>query len=335
MVTGVGIVGCGLVGEKRAAALGRTRLVAVHDVDPARARHLATQHGGAEVAETWQSLVARDDLNLVIVATSNDALAPVALAAIRAGKHVLIEKPAARTVQEFEPVVATADAAGVVAKVGFNHRFHPALAKAHEIFRSGEAGPLMYIRGRYGHGGRVGYEREWRADPSRSGGGELLDQGVHLIDRARWFAGDYDEATGHLGTFFWDMPVEDNAFLLLRQQQGSVAWLHTSWTEWKNLFSFEIFGRDGKLQIDGLGGSYGVERLTWYRMKPEMGPPDIQSWEFPGPDQSWHAEFADLVNAIESGSEPNGSARDALAALRLIDEIYRQQPARTHGKVMR
>jgi predicted dehydrogenase len=334
VVTGAGIVGCGLIGGKRAAALGGVSLVAVHDVDPARRTALAARYPGCHVADTWQALVTRSDLNLVIIATSNDALTPVALGAIAAGKHVLIEKPAARNAVEFAPVVDEAKRMGVIVKVGFNHRFHPGLAKAHEIFASGALGPLMYIRGRYGHGGRIGYEREWRADPAVAGGGELLDQGVHLIDLARWFAGDYHQASGHIGTYFWPMPVEDNAFMQLTRQDGSVAWLHTSWSEWKNLFSFEVFGRDGKLQIDGLGGSYGVETLTWYRMLPEMGPPKIDSWEFPGPDRSWVKEFEDLQDAIANRRPPLGSGDDALAALKLIGQVY-DRAGRSHAPAMR
>ncbi len=129
----------------------------------------------------------------------------------------------------------------------------------------GAVGELMYIRGRYGHGGRLGYAQEWRAQPEVSGGGELLDQGTHVIDLARWFLGDFSDVFGHVGTYFWDMPVEDNAFILMRSADAKVAWLHVSWSEWKNLFCFEIFGKSGKLQIDGLGGSYGTEVLTFYK----------------------------------------------------------------------
>ena len=145
------------------------------------------------------------------------------------------------------------------------------MLKAREIVDSGALGPLMFLRGRYGHGGRLGMEKEWRGDPAISGGGEMLDQGVHLVDLARWFLGDFADVAGHVGTYFWDWPVEDNGFALLRTAQNQVAWLHASCTEWKNLFSLEIYGRDGKLAIDGLGGSYGVERLAWYRMLPQMG----------------------------------------------------------------
>ena len=107
----------------------------------------------------------------------------------------------------------------------------------------------MFIRGRYGHGGRVGYDKEWRADPLRSGGGELIDQGVHLIDLSRWFLGDFVSVTGFAHTYFWQMPVDDNAFLILHTRQQQTAFLHVSSTEWKNLFSLEIYGRTAKLQL--------------------------------------------------------------------------------------
>ncbi|HJT77157.1 MAG TPA: Gfo/Idh/MocA family oxidoreductase, partial [Gemmataceae bacterium] len=244
------------------------------------------------------------------------------LAAVEAGRHVLVEKPAGRRPAEIAPVVAAARQHKRIVKVGFNHRFHPAFIKARELFDAGVLGPMMFVRGRYGHGGRVGYDREWRADPAIAGGGELLDQGVHLIDLARWFAGDFVEAEGHIGTYFWRMPVEDNGFVMMRTAQGQVAWLHASCTEWKNLFCFEVFCRHGKLQIEGLGGSYGVERLTCYRMLPQMGPPETTIWEYPGEDRSWQREFDHFRECVERGGRPSGNLEDALAALQIVGQVY-------------
>jgi predicted dehydrogenase len=320
----VAIVGCGLIGHKRARALGACRLVAVADSNAERAQALAALHPGCAVEPGWRQAIARDDVDVAIVATTNDALAPIGLAAIQHGKHLLVEKPAARSAAELEPLLEAARRAGVVAKVGFNHRFHPALRKARALVDADALGPLMFVRGRYGHGGRPGYEREWRADPEVAGGGEMLDQGVHLIDLARWFLGDFAEVQGHVGTFFWEMPVEDNGFALLKTAGGLVAWLHASCSEWKNMFSFEIYGRDGKLQVDGLGGSYGLERLAFYKMLPEMGPPETTIWEYPGEDSSWHAEFAHLLECIATGQMPSGTLDDAHAALRIVGQIYAQ-----------
>jgi predicted dehydrogenase len=181
---------------------------------------------------------------------------------------------------------------------------------------------MMFVRGRYGHGGRPGYEREWRADSRISGGGELLDQGVHLIDLARWFLGDFSGVNGQIATYFWDMPVEDNAFLTLKTPTGQTAFLHASWTEWKNTFSLEICGRMGKLEISGLGGSYGTERLAFYQMQPEMGPPDTTIWEYPMADNSWAREFSDFLDDIRLHRDPCPGIRDAQAALRIVEAVY-------------
>jgi predicted dehydrogenase len=322
MSVGVGIIGCGAIGRKRAAALGAARLVACADVEAARATDLAAAWSAAPMASA--QLLKHPGVDVVIIATTNEALATLAVNALDAGKHVLIEKPAGRTVAEIDRIAAAAGGSGRLVRIGFNHRYHPALQKARELINDGTLGPLMFVRGRYGHGGRVGYNREWRADPTRSGGGELIDQGVHLIDLSRWFLGEFTDVQGVAQTCFWDMPVDDNAFLTLRTAAGQTAFLHVSCTEWKNLFSLEVYGRVGKLAIDGLGGSYGVERLTCYRMSPEMGPPDTLAWEYPRGDQSWALEFADFLDDIRLGRQPSAGLADARAALLVVEATYRQ-----------
>ncbi|MDB5332801.1 MAG: iolG 3 [Phycisphaerales bacterium] len=318
----ISIIGCGLIGNKRAKALGGHALVACADPNLARAQALAASHPSCSASTDWRAAATRDDVDVVIVSTTNDVLAPATLAAVHSGKHVLVEKPAARNAAELEPVVRAARDGGVIVKVGFNHRFHPALLKAREIIDTGVLGPLMFLRARYGHGGRLGMEKEWRGDPAISGGGEMLDQGVHLIDLARWFLGDFAEVSGHVGTFFWDWPVEDNGFALLKTVAGQVAWLHASCTEWKNCFSFEIYGKTGKLHVEGVGGSYGIERLSFYRMLPQMGPPETTIWEYPGEDRSWHVEFEHFASCIAQKKQPIGSLDDALAALSIVDKLY-------------
>ena len=279
---------------------------------------------GADASTDWQATVRRADIDLVFVATAHDMLATIAAEAAAAGKHVLIEKPGARTKAELAPVREAAARTGALVRVGFNHRYHRAFRKAREIFESGALGEMMFVRGRYGHGGRPGYDREWRAAPEKSGGGELVDQGMHLIDLARWFLGDFSQVKGMIGTYFWDMPVEDNAFLLLRTPGGQVASLHATWTEWKNLFSFEIYGRGAKLEISGLGGSYGTERLAFYRMLPEMGPPETTIWEYPAADDSWQEEIAEFVEDIRLKRQPTPGIGDAEAAWEIVETVYRE-----------
>ncbi len=318
------IVGCGLIGAKRARFMEGARLIACADEVSDRARALASAHSGVEPSDSWRSVVERKDVDMVIVCTRHDSLPVIALHAIQAGKHVLIEKPAARFSSELEPLIGAAAKSKVTVRVGFNHRYHPTFRKARELVDAGAIGSLLYIRARYGHGGRLGYEKEWRADPRLSGGGELIDQGVHLIDLSRWFLGDIVNVAGRALTCYWKMPVDDNAFMLLETADRKTAFLHASCTEWKNLFSFEIFGRDGKLEITGLGGSYGVEQLAFYKMLPQMGPPETTKWEFPMEDRSWALEFAEFIDDIRLGRPSVPGLSDAHATLRVVEQIYKE-----------
>jgi predicted dehydrogenase len=319
---GVAILGCGLIGQKRSKTLAGAKLVACADVDEKRAKFLADGFSGCEATGDWHIAIQHPDVNIVVVATTNDALVETSLAAVQAGKHVLVEKPAARNVAELDRLIEAASKNNVRVRVGFNHRYHPALLKAKELVNAGELGELMFVRGRYGHGGRIGYDREWRANPELSGGGELIDQGVHMIDLSRWFLGDFREIQGYAHTYFWDMPVDDNGFMILKTAKNQTAFLHVSCTEWKNLFSLEIYGRNAKLHIEGLGGSYGVEKLSFYKMLPEMGPPDTTVWEYPRGDNSWALEFSEFLDDIKLKRMPSANLLDARAALAVVEKIY-------------
>lgn len=315
-----GIIGCGLIGQKRATSAKGHEITFVADPDQARAQALA-QKTGAQIAPSWQAIT-DSDVEAVIVATPHHQLAEIARVAAEKGKHVIVEKPAGMNAAEIAKIAAAAKANKRVVKVGYNHRFHPGFQAAHKMFRDGVIGPVMFIRGRYGHGGRPGMEKEWRCQKAISGGGELIDQGSHLLDLSRWFMGDMSLDYAALPTLFWPTEVEDNCFMALKTGQGAMAWLQASWTEWKNIFCFEIMGRDGKLTIDGLGGSYGVERLTLHKMLPAMGPPETTSWEYPFPDTSWDLELQDFLTAIREDRRACGDIEDALANARLIDAMY-------------
>ena len=318
----IAIIGCGLIGQKRARSLGGARLVACADTHLSASERLAKSVDGCFSTTDYRKAIDRPGVSMVVVATPHNSLAEIASYAIKAGKNVLVEKPAARQVDELRPLLPLTTEKGVLVRVGFNHRYHRAFQGARKIIDEGSLGPLMFLRARYGHGGRIGYDSEWRSKPELSGGGELIDQGVHLIDLARWFLGDFPEVGGFAKTYYWNMPVDDNAFLLLKTERKQVAFLHASCTEWKNTFSFEIYGRDGKLQIEGLGGSYGVERITWYRMLPEMGPPETHSWEYPMGDNSWSVEMDAFMREIRNGAPCDCGLEDAKAVLEIIEKVY-------------
>lgn len=319
---GIGIIGCGLIGKKRAEALGSGgKLIACADIDLNKAHLIANDN--AYIFDNSRELLALPEVEAVIIATMHDSLAEITLEAITSGKHVLVEKPGARNRKELEPILAAAAKYNVKVHVGFNLRYHRAMRKAKKLIDNGALGNLMFLRARYGHGGRIGYDQEWRAKPELSGGGELIDQGPHLIDLSRWFlASEFTKIQGFSHTYYWDMPVDDNGFMLLRTAKEQAAFLHVSCTEWKNLFSMEIYGEDGKLEISGLGGSYGVESLTYYKMKPEMGPPETTSWEFPMVDNSWAVELNEFYEDIMLNKQPSSGLADAYETLKIIEQVY-------------
>jgi predicted dehydrogenase len=319
----VALIGCGLIGRKRLGSLPPGSVAVACDVKLDRARRLAAQSPGCVATDSIVSALASPDVGVVVVATVNCDLARIARQAVDAGKHVLVEKPGGIRVNEIEELDAAAKRNNVLVRVGYNHRFHPACLKALKLFQNGDLGPIMFLRGRYGQGGRIGYEKEWRADPALSGGGELIDQGVHLIDLAGIFLGRFTKIEGHVATCFWNMPVEDNAFVSLRNADGATAWLHASCTEWKNMFSLEIYGRNAKLHWEGLGGSYGIERLTFYKMLPEMGPPETTIWEYPRGDDSWRLEMQEFFEDIRLNRTPVPGLLEAKRALAVVEHIYK------------
>jgi predicted dehydrogenase len=308
-----------------------TELVMVAAAHREQARQLADSMG-CQATDNWQEVVAREDINVIVVCTPPNLHAPISIAAMSRGKHVLCEKPLTKTLKEAEEVLAAAKANKVTLKCGFNHRHHPGIQKAKLWFGEGMIGELNFIRCRYGICGRPGYEKEWRADPEITGGGQLMEQGIHGIDLFRWFLGEFAEVVGFTATRFWNMaPLEDNAFAIMRTEKGQIASLHSSLTQWKNLFSFELFGQDGYILVEGLGGSYGIERvILGKRALLEPFREDIT--EFRGGDRSWYEEWKEFVAAIQENREPLGNGYDGLAALKLVYAVYESA---AKGKIIR
>lgn len=243
-----GLIGCGDIGVVRAAAIAQkgARLVAVNDIDAGKAAALAAGHGAA-VDRDWRDLIARD-LDAVIVSTPPSLHEEMCVAALRAGRHVLCEKPLARDADECRRMLEAADAAGRVLAVGFNYRFYPSFARAREILDSGAIGELSHIRAYAGYSA-TGHGQAWVKDASVVGGGTLHDNGIHLIDLTRWFLGEVADVHGLATSAVWRYgAAEDNGFLIMRNPEGRVATLHASWTEWgKYQFRIELVGTLGRI----------------------------------------------------------------------------------------
>lgn len=320
----VGLIGAGRQGSRRARAvktLEETELVVIADTDLNAARSLAEEME-CMATNDWEQVVSRKDLEAVIVCTPNHLHAPISIAALRGKKHVLCEKPLARDPMEAKQIVDVASESGFKLKCGFTLRHHPGIQQAREWFDKGVIGELIFLRSRYGMCGRLGYDSEWRARSGLSGGGELIDQGIHVLDLFRWFAGEFSQAVGFASTAFWNIaPLEDNAFGLLRTKAGQIASFHVSWTQWKNLFSFEIFGKEGYIIVEGLGGSYGVEQATLGK-RSFTDPFKEEIVEFRGEDKSWNEEWKEFVTAIRENREPLGNGLDGLESQKLAYHLY-------------
>ena len=320
----IAIIGCGLIGRKRSLAaqsLG-LRVSYCYDIVIDNAKKLAFDLNTKYVDDV-EVIFKDQNIDAVFISTTHNSLSELTIKSLQANKHVLVEKPAGINIQELVRIKDLATTKKLWVKVGYNYRFHPAILKAKEIISQNGIGELLYIRGRHGHGARLGYEKEWRCNKSLSGGGELLDQGSHLIDLSNVFLKDLNVKFSSAQTLFWDINVEDNCFLALQNDKKQTAWLHVSWTEWKNLFSFEIFGQEGKIDINGLGGSYGVEKLSLYKMTENMGPPETTIWEYPQKDVSWDKEIEEFFAAIKNNKKPDGDIEDALHSWEIINEVYK------------
>lgn len=324
----IAIIGAGLIGEKRASALSlNVKLCNVCDIDIDKAMLLAKKYS-CSFSSKWKEIVNNPSINAIIVSTTNNLLSTIASSAIKKGKHVLVEKPGAKNLAEFNKIVKAYNHHPVVFMVGYNHRYHPSIQMAKNIVDSKKFGDILFIRAVYGHGGRLGYEKEWRFNPKIAGGGELLDQGSHLIDLVNYFAGPMDQTIGFVGNLFWKSPLEDAGFIILRNKKGQLAHLSATAVEWKNIFNFEIMLKNAKIQINGLGRSYGCETLTLYKMKKEMGPPDMEEFNFNQNDNSWRKENEDFFLRIKRKDFSNPSIQDAKYVLETVNKIYSQNKRR-------
>lgn len=318
----IAIIGCGLIGRKRATFLPKSmKLIAVCDTNEEAGKALADEFN-CKFEQKWEDVVDNPEIQAVFIATTNNFLTPIGQACILQGKHVLIEKPGARNPEELQALIDAHQKKPVVVRFGFNHRYHPSLLKAKEIIQNEKFGPVMFIRAKYGHGARLGYGDEWRFDPEIAGGGELLDQGSHLIDLTNYLIGEMEEVTGITGKLYWSDKLEDSSFIIMKNKKGQIAQLSATCIEWKNLFQFEIMCKTAKIEITGLGRSYGEEGIVLYKMKPEMGPPEVEEIHFDQEDNSWKLENEEFEQAIQQKDYSDQKLREAKYCIDTVFKVY-------------
>ncbi len=320
----IAIIGAGLIGRKRALALPKgVELKIVCNRSRQKGVDLAREMN-CKFEQDWRKVVKNPEIDAVIIATTHDWLTPIAVESIKQGKHTFIEKPAARNFNEFQKIKVVFKKKPVVVMFGYNHRYHPSMQKAKKIVDSKKYGDVLFIRARYGHGARLGYEKEWRFQKKISGGGQLMDQGPHLIDLVNYFTGNMDRIVGAVSTLFWKTKLEDSIFFIMKNKKNQVASISVTCVEWKNIFSFEIMLKTAKIHIDGLGRSYGREKMILYKMKPKMGPPDVEKFTFPEEDESWAKENQVFFQRIKNKDYSSAAIDDAEYVLKMVNKLYKK-----------
>ncbi|MGC2063689.1 MAG: Gfo/Idh/MocA family oxidoreductase [Thermodesulfovibrionales bacterium] len=318
----VGVIGSGSFGEKRAAAVkactnGELTGVADADVNKAEAasRKLAVRHYSVD------GLFEDKEIDVIIVCLPNKYHAPVTIRALKAGKHVLCEKPLARTTEEAYQMVKTAEETGKLLKTGSNHRYFESVRRAYEIAKSGDIGEVISFNGRIGHNGER-LKNTWFWDKDISGGGTLLDNGCHLLDIARWFLGDFVEASGLFSNLYWkDCPVEDTASGVFLTGKGKIATINSSWRQLAGYFHFEVNGTHGYITVDGRFDTHGGDNVYWQSLK---GKGEIHSINYGHvKPNSYVLELEEFFDDIGKGIEPKPSGRDGLEVIKMIESIYK------------
>ena len=274
-----------------------------------------------------------EQLDVLIVCMSNDMAAEVTIAGLEKGLHVFCEKPPGRDVADIARVVAVErDRPGQKLKYGFNHRYHDSVRDALAIMQRGELGRPINLRGVYGKSQLVtfGQDSDWRTERRLAGGGILLDQGIHMVDLLRLFGGEFNEVHSFISNDFWHHDVEDNAYAIMRSDNGVVAMVHSSATQWRHMFSLEIAFERGLIVLSGiLSGtkSYGAETLTVaYAAQDDRGDPREQTTRY-NEDNSWRDEIDEFADAIlQDKPIDNGSSTDALRTMQTVYRIYCADP---------
>jgi len=337
----VGIIGMGKMGRIRKHELDLNpnfEVIAICDINNAVAREFPN----LSFSNHWEDVL-EEEIDVVVVCTFNHIVPTIICEALDRGLNVFSEKPPGASVADVERIIESeSKASNCVLKFGFNHRFHYSVMEAKAIIDSGRYGSVLWARGIYGKAGSLDYHENWRANPSLSGGGILLDQGIHMIDLLRYFLGEFSEVKSFVERAYWkDSSVEDNAFALLKTGKNQVAMLHSSATQWKHKFSLDIYLEKGYVLLEGIlsnSRSYGEESITFAKKQFEdearaFGRPREEKIFF-DTDDSWKLEIEEfydcLIGKIES---PSGNTSDALKVMTLISQIYSasESPARSRA----
>lgn len=328
-----GLIGAGAIGAIRADALGLSQdcvLTAVSDLDEARARHVGRH---ARYYADAQEMVASELVDAVIISAPPPQHEPLALAALAAGKHVLVEKPMAATPEACRRMAHAAKTADRLLSVGYNHRYFEAVKRLHDAVHDGSLGALSHVRAYAGHAGLAEFKAPWMYDAKVMGGGALMDNGTHIVDMVRYLMGDATDVFGQATSRVWQLSVEDEAVTLLRRSDGATASIEASWDEWRGYrFFIEAYGDRGmarasyapmqylQVRLDRPGGAGRTERRYYPRA---MVREKLRGWQSTV-IRTFEEEFADFVLLAQGGTGPTriALAGDGIRAVEIARATY-------------
>ena len=318
----VGIVGFGVVGKRRLQCIQSHPKLAPVAVCDQSAGEMDAMPSGVRTFSDYRTLL-EQDLDIIFVCITNDISPAVTKIALEKGRHVFCEKPPGRTLEDVVSVMRTHNRVpSLKLKYGFNHRYHDSVIDALEIIRNNSLGKIINARGIYGKS----KNSNWRTERAKAGGGILLDQGIHMVDLIRLFIGEVVDVKSFISNSFWNHDVEDNAYALLRSEDGVVAVLHSSATQWQHRFNLELTFQKGAVILDGIlsgSKSYGDETITVvHRSVSDHVSPNEERKKY-SEDRSWQREIDEFVDTIEFDREvKNGSILDSLKTMHVVYQIY-------------
>ena len=324
----VGIAGFGIVGKRRNEILQKldgVEVIAVCDKDPSQLIGL-----DSKITHYNDHLnLFKENLDILFVCLTNNIAADVTKDALQHGLHVFCEKPPGMNMGDIESVIEVEKLSpSLKLMYGFNHRYHESVSQALEVINSNSLGKIINMRGVYGKSQLVTFNQPvWRTNRAIAGGGVLLDQGIHMVDLMRLFGGDFNDVHSFISNNHWNYNVEDNAYALMKTDEGIIGMLHSSATQWRHRFHLDINLEKGSIILGGiLSGtkSYGAETLTIVLADPDNdgGDPKETITRY-NSDPSWADEIAYFIKCIQDDSPiKSSSSEDAYKTMQLVYRIY-------------
>jgi len=326
----VGIAGYGIVGKRRRSCIDQHPSLSTVAVCDQNFSELGKMEDGVKCFPEYTQLL-EQPLDILFISLPNYLAPEVTIAGLSKGLHVFCEKPPGRDVQDIVKVrKVEKEHPGLLLKYGFNHRYHDSVRKALEIVKLGELGDIINIRGIYGKSKIIPFSGGWRAERKYAGGGILLDQGIHMVDLIRLFFDGFCEVKSHISNSYWNHDVEDNAYVLMWDEAGRVAMMHSSATQWQHRFKLEISLTEGFMELQGIlsgSKSYGEEKLViGYRDEADVGTLSKETINYLE-DNSWRREIDEFTDSIVNNDKVlSGNSKDALETMKLVYRIYWADP---------